>query len=123
MAALRCCSTRHCSRTDLPGASSTTTGTVLMKSPTIVSTPARSCGRPETTVPNATSRRSVSRPNTTAHANCSTVFRVRPCSRAQPVNRAVAAPSSDSAVRCGTTVPSREWWASASMVGLRSDAA
>ena len=43
-----------------------TTGTALMNSPTMVSTPGNCSGRPETMVPKTTSRRSVSLPSTTA---------------------------------------------------------
>ena len=39
----------------------TITGTVLMNSPTMDSTPTSCWGRPDTTAPNATSRRSVNR--------------------------------------------------------------
>ena len=52
------------------------TGTVLINRPTIDSEPDTSGGRPETAVPNATSRWPVSRISSCAHAACSTVLTV-----------------------------------------------
>ena len=49
-------------------------GSVLMNSPTMCSTPASSAGRPATVTPNTTSSRPLSRPSSMPHAVCSTVF-------------------------------------------------
>ena len=59
-----------------PGSSRSRSGSVLMNSPTIRSTPASSAGRPATVTPNTTSSRPVSRPSSTPEAACSNVFSV-----------------------------------------------
>ena len=52
------------------------TGTVLINRPTIDSAPTTSAGRPETTVPKATSCWPVSEVSSNAQAPCSTVLTV-----------------------------------------------
>ena len=54
------------------------TGRVLMKSPTMDSTPGSSGGRPETVAPKTTSSRPVAWARASAHAPCTTVFIVTP---------------------------------------------
>ena len=70
------------------------TGTVLINRPTIDSAPTTSAGRPETTVPKATSWWPVSEVSSNAQAPCSTVLTVVWCERASlPSARVVAADS------------------------------
>ena len=92
-----------------------------MNRPIMPSTPGRESGRPEMVVPNTTSRRSVSRPNTTAQAYWTTVFTVSPWVRAHDVRLAVSDRSIWTLVRRGT----ESGWAprpSASITGPRNGA-
>ena len=65
-------------------------GSVLMNSPTMCSTPASSAGRPATVTPNTTSSRPVNRPSRMPHAVCITVFSVTACSRAARLSAALS---------------------------------
>ncbi|SKV74201.1 Uncharacterised protein [Mycobacteroides abscessus subsp. massiliense] len=68
------------------------TGTVLISKPTIDSAPATSIGRPDTTVPKATSCWPVNAVSSSAQAPCSTVLTVVCCDRANsPTARVVYA--------------------------------
>ena len=99
---------------------SATTGTVLMNNPTMVSTPASCCGRPATTVPNATVRFPLSRDSSTAHPNASTVLTVRLLRRAHSVSRAVSARSRETWWLHGIALPSGSAPRAASRVGSGS---
>ena len=55
----------------------TRTGTVVMNSPTIDSTPASSAGRPDTVIPKTTSALPVYRLSSNPHAPCRIVLTVR----------------------------------------------
>ena len=83
--------------------SRTRSGSVLMNSPTMLSMPAISGGRPATVMPNTTSSRPVSRPSRIAHAACIKVLSVRPCARACRVNAVVRLSLSDSVICSGAT--------------------
>ena len=71
-------------------AACTRSGSVLMNSPTMLSMPAISGGRPATVTPNTTSSRPVRRPSRIAQAAWMKVFSVRPCWRACRVSAAVS---------------------------------
>ncbi|PQM44793.1 hypothetical protein C1Y40_05045 [Mycobacterium talmoniae] len=58
------------------GAICARTGTVLINSPTMVSAPGTSAGRPETVTPKVTSGRPVSEHSSCAYAACKTVLTV-----------------------------------------------
>ena len=62
-------------------------GSVLMNSPTMLSMPAISGGRPATVTPNTTSSRPVSRPSRMPQAAWIKVFSVRPCCARLPGQR------------------------------------
>ena len=62
-------------------------GSVLMNSPTMLSMPAISGGRPATVTPNTTSSRPVSRPSRMPQAAWTTVLSVRPCCARLPGER------------------------------------
>ena len=73
------------------GGSCSRSGSVLMNSPTMCSTPASSAGRPATVTPNTTSSRPLSRPSRMPQAACITVFSVSACSRACRFSAALSA--------------------------------
>ncbi len=99
------CKRAHCSTTESAVLTWCTTGTALMNSPTMVSTPGRFSGRPDTMVPKTTSRRSVSLLSTTAHANSTAVLRVRPLRPAHCRSRTVSAAGNSNSVFSGTPSP------------------
>ena len=74
-----------------------------MNSPTMVSMPAISGGRPATVTPNTTSSRPVSRPSRIAQAAWMTLLRVSPWVRACRVSAAVSSSLSVSPTCSGMT--------------------
>ena len=74
-----------------------------MNSPTMCSTPASSAGRPATVTPNTTSSRPLSRPSSTPHAACISVFSVTACSRAVRSSAALSAAPSGSTICSGAS--------------------
>ncbi|GAB4698815.1 hypothetical protein MOKP118_22490 [Mycobacterium avium subsp. hominissuis] len=93
----------------------------------MVSTPVNSGGRPDTVTPKTTSRVSVSRDSTSAHAICIRVLTVMPRDRVSAASRAVASAGirnsvvRGNAVRC-PPVASAEPSEAASRVGPGSPA-
>ncbi len=103
------CSPRSHEATSCPLWTVTRVGTVLMNMPTIDSTPANSAGRPDTVVPNTTSRWPLYRDSSNPQAPCTTVFTVSAFRCATSRSRADSSPDSatrtvslDSA-RCAST--------------------
>ena len=79
---LSCTCRQQVPSSDCSGGSLTRSGSVLMNSPTMLSMPAISGGRPATVTPNTTSSRPVSRPSRIAQAAWMKVLSVRPrCAR------------------------------------------
>ena len=74
----------------MAGGSLRRSGSVLMNSPTMVSMPAISGGRPATVTPNTTSSRPVSRPSRMPQAAWMKVLSVRPWVRACRVSAVVS---------------------------------
>ena len=86
----------------------TRVGMVLMNMPTMDSTPGSSAGRPETVVPNTTSRSPLYLDSNSAQAPCTTVFTVNPCRLAVRRSRSDSSAanairtSSDDSARCAS---------------------
>ena len=81
------CNSLESARSGLPGGSLMRSGSVLMNSPTMLSMPAISGGRPATVTPNTTSSRPVRRPSRIAQAAWMKVLSVRPCGARLPRQR------------------------------------
>ena len=84
------------------GSTSTRSGRVLMKSPTMSSTPSSSGGRPATVTPNATSRSPEPCASSSAQAPCTSEPGVSPRARAAASSTVAASPSIH-ASRCPCT--------------------
>ena len=114
------------SQSGLAGGSLSRSGSVLMNSPTMLSMPAISGGRPATVTPNTTSSRPVMRPSRMRPGRLHHVLSVTPCRRAAATSAAVcvssrvtvrSAPAQsrrDGCRRCGATCVASSRPASAS---------